>query len=61
MPAMRSRSSSREAQPLPLPKLSHANQSGRGEYRAKYPNPQMALCGALSLKKNGENSGALKG
>ena len=28
---------------------------------AKYPKPAIARCGAFSLKKNGENSGARNG
>jgi len=50
--------SSNEAEPFAVPKHSHASHSGSSEYRAKYPNPAIARCGAFSLKKNGENSGA---
>src|SRR5438045_3005714 len=53
--------SSNEAEPFAVPKHSHASHSGSSEYRAKYPNPAMARCGAFSLKKNGENSGARNG
>jgi hypothetical protein len=56
--AMRECISSKEAQPFPWPNSSHANQSGSVENRAKYAKPQIALCGARSLKRNGEKSGA---
>src|SRR4051794_37311582 len=50
--------SSNEPEPFAAPKQSHASHSGSSEYLAKYPKPAIARCGALSLKKNGENSGA---
>src|SRR6266404_4749174 len=50
--------SSKEQHPFACPKHSHANHSGKAEYRAKYPKPAIALCGAFSLKRNGEKSGA---
>src|SRR3990172_10465958 len=52
---MRSRISSNDSQPFPSSNASHASQSGRREYWAKYAKPQTALCGALSLNRNGEN------
>jgi hypothetical protein len=55
---MRRRISWNDSQPLPASKVSQASQSGRREYCAKYANPQMALCGDLSLKRNGENGSA---
>jgi hypothetical protein len=39
--------------------VSQANQIGSAEYRAKYAKPQIALSGERSLKRNGENSGAM--
>jgi hypothetical protein len=48
----------KEEQPLPRSNDSHASQSGSAEYCAKWAKPQMALCGARSLKRKGENCGA---
>jgi hypothetical protein len=39
--------------PFAVPYTSHAIDTGSDEYRAKKPNPPIALCGALSLKKIG--------
>src|SRR5688572_25744061 len=60
MPPMRALRSPSVAHPFPSPKQSQAIQSGKLDHRAKYPKPAIALCGALSLKKKGENTGALK-
>ncbi len=61
MPVIRLCISANEEHPFAMPKVSHASQSGRREYRAKYPKPQIALYGARSLKMKGENSGARVG
>src|SRR2546427_12638812 len=60
MRPMRERISANEAQPFPWSNDSHASQSGSRENCAKYAKPQIALCGARSLKRNGENCGARK-
>ena len=44
--------------PLPVPNVSRANHVGSAEYDAKEPNPQIASCGAFSLKRNGEKRSA---
>jgi hypothetical protein len=59
--AIRSRSTASDPTPFPSPNVSHASQSGSLWNPAKYPNPQIASCGFLSLKRNGVPSSIFLG